>query len=1111
MRALVRFLLWSLLTVLVMVSTLLLWASSEGSLAQSIRLIGAWLPQGQQLTVQNASGSLLQGKVQQWHWQQEQLDLEGQQLQWRIDTDALWTGQLHVPELSLQTLTLRDERPSTPLTPPTNLQLPLSIQAKLHLGSVASTGNVKWQASEIDAHYTYNGHTHQLGLEQLQWAQGRYSGQLQLQADAPLTLQAQLEASITGPQQTPLELQASAQGQLAGAQARIDVQAELQSEVHAHARGTPSPQLKLAAKLYPWQGLSQQSAQAQWHALDAALLWPQAPHTVLEGTLDMRALKQTQGQTSLWQLDLSTRVGQGNLQAQATQTAQGWQGHLKLNQVHSADVYNAIPDTLWSGQARFEKTDQVIDFQTELQGQEHAGATAHVRSQGQWSDQRLKLSSLDVRWAGLIAQGQLQAQMDSKRLQGDVQWQWPGMQGQWRGDLQAERGQGTLMLNLTDATLNARWLAQWPQLPNLPWPALRSANAQLQWSQGWNHPQARLQAQWMQNKWKGQLAMSAQADIAKQTAQTRLSLEQLRITSPTGQAWSAQLATPLLTQHQQVRGHWQTRWSANTLHAQGPDNHAAQLLLAEGQWGAGAHQLQLKAHNWPLAWAQAALGIAALSEAQANTQAQLSIQEQNIRAQLHWDSPFAGTLRADVQSTASLQNGQWQWSSLSPLQGEIQTDLPEMGAWSQLAPPGWRVRGHLSSRIAISGSLAQPTWQGQAQGENIAIRSAVEGVEFRNGRFTAQLQGQQIVLQDFSIAGAGEHGGLLRGQGQIVWPAGDDSKPWDAADGRVQLKLVAEQLRITNRADRRLVISGELDTRVAQRQLQLRGHVRADQALFVLPEDTTPTLGKDVRIQGHNTSATGTPNSSATSGTSGTWLLVPDVQVALDLGEAFYVMGQGVTTRLTGQLQVHSNAQTQGQPRLQGQLQTVGGLYKAYGQNLAIEQGTLNFSGAYDNPQLLIVALRANISERVGVRVTGTALSPNIRLYADPDMPDADKLAWLMLGRSAANGGAESVVLQQAALSLLGGKNTLGSEVAQALGLDEVSLAQGSRADTSATGTAVTLGKRLSKDFYMAYESSLNGTFGSLFIFYDLSRRWTLRAQAGDQNTLDLIYTIRKR
>ena len=52
--------------------------------------------------------------------------------------------------------------------------------------------------------------------------------------------------------------------------------------------------------------------------------------------------------------------------------------------------------------------------------------------------------------------------------------------------------------------------------------------------------------------------------------------------------------------------------------------------------------------------------------------------------------------------------------------------------------------------------------------------------------------------------------------------------------------------------------------------------------------------------------------------------------------------------------------------------------------------------------------------------MTGTALAPRIRLYADPDMPDADKLAWLVLGRSPAAGGAESAVLQQAALVLLG-------------------------------------------------------------------------------------------
>ena len=32
---------------------------------------------------------------------------------------------------------------------------------------------------------------------------------------------------------------------------------------------------------------------------------------------------------------------------------------------------------------------------------------------------------------------------------------------------------------------------------------------------------------------------------------------------------------------------------------------------------------------------------------------------------------------------------------------------------------------------------------------------------------------------------------------------------------------------------------------------------------------------------------------------------------------------------------------------------------------------------------------------------------------------------------------------------------------------------------------------------------------GSFYIFYELSRRFTLRAQTGEQSTLDLIFTLR--
>ena len=79
--------------------------------------------------------------------------------------------------------------------------------------------------------------------------------------------------------------------------------------------------------------------------------------------------------------------------------------------------------------------------------------------------------------------------------------------------------------------------------------------------------------------------------------------------------------------------------------------------------------------------------------------------------------------------------------------------------------------------------------------------------------------------------------------------------------------------------------------------------------------------------------------------------------------------------------------------------------------------------------------------------------------------------------------------------------------LAEALGLDELSVRGADNSNT--TGATVTLGKRVSQDFYVAYESSLAGAMGTLYIFYDLSRRFTLRAQAGEQSAIDLIFTLR--
>ena len=206
--------------------------------------------------------------------------------------------------------------------------------------------------------------------------------------------------------------------------------------------------------------------------------------------------------------------------------------------------------------------------------------------------------------------------------------------------------------------------------------------------------------------------------------------------------------------------------------------------------------------------------------------------------------------------------------------------------------------------------------------------------------------------------------------------------------------------------------------------------------------------------------------------------------------------GCAARSRLTGQ--------SLAAPRLNGTIRTVGGEYQAYGQRLDIERGVLRFTGAIDNPSLDILAIRPRLTQRVGVQVTGTPLTPYVRLYAEPDMAEADKLSWLVLGRASASGGAEAALLQQAAVALLASRSGNGKRgVVASLGLDELSF----RRDGLA-GPAVTLGKRFGRNAYAAYERSLSGAMGTLQLFYDLTRSLKLRAEAGERTAVDLIYTL---
>jgi translocation and assembly module TamB len=474
----------------------------------------------------------------------------------------------------------------------------------------------------------------------------------------------------------------------------------------------------------------------------------------------------------------------------------------------------------------------------------------------------------------------------------------------------------------------------------------------------------------------------------------------------------------------------------------------------------------------------------------------------DLQARLRWDSERLGQASADLVTQLAAgpaEHGalidQW-WPAGAPLTGTVNARLPQVGVWSALAPPGWRMRGTLQAQAQLGGTRAQPVWRGSLAADQLALRSVVDGFEFSQGVLRATLDGDRLTVDRFDLQGP--LGGSLSATGQAQWPLVDGRR-----QPQIDLQMRANTLRVSNRADRRLTLSGQVSAQLAGARLQLRGQLKADSALFVLPDETTPTLSTDVVVRGGR-------NLQAVTSTVAQ--VQPDVSVQLDLGDRFEVRGRGLQTRLTGQLNLRSTV-TQPAPRVFGEVRTASGSYRAYGQQLTIENGALVFNGPYDDPALDILAIRpmgSNTDQRVGVQINGTAQEPRVRLVATPDLPDSEKLAWLVLGRPASGGGAEAAVLQQAALALLAGNDgALNGGLAQALGLDELSYrGETTNADGTTRAAAVTLGKRLSNQLYLSYQTGLAGTMGTVSVFYDVSRRFTLRARAGEENAVDLIFTL---
>ncbi len=206
---------------------------------------------------------------------------------------------------------------------------------------------------------------------------------------------------------------------------------------------------------------------------------------------------------------------------------------------------------------------------------------------------------------------------------------------------------------------------------------------------------------------------------------------------------------------------------------------------------------------------------------------------------------------------------------------------------------------------------------------------------------------------------------------------------------------------------------------------------------------------------------------------------------------------------MRGQLRIRTPG---GRLAINGSVRTERGTFAAYWQKLEIERGIVEFNGPPESPLLDILALRPDIDEIVGVAITGNVQSPQVRLYSESAMSDMDRLSWLVLGRAPDGlGGNDMVLLQTAALGLLAGDGESQTDaVIRSLGLDQISVRQ---TDGDVRDTVITVGKQISRRWFVGYERGVNAATGSWRVTYRAARRITLRAQSGEDSSVDVIWT----
>lgn len=398
----------------------------------------------------------------------------------------------------------------------------------------------------------------------------------------------------------------------------------------------------------------------------------------------------------------------------------------------------------------------------------------------------------------------------------------------------------------------------------------------------------------------------------------------------------------------------------------------------------------------------------------------------------------------------------------APLSGHIRLDVPNLESIRYLLPVGMEVKGSLLADTTVNGTVGNPLLNGTLTGEQLYYRNRDLGIFLENGTLDSHLDGRTWIIDKLNFQ---RKTGQARLNGTV-----DLSNNTPKVDVGVQFS----HYNLIEQSDRNLTLSGDAKFSYNTAEgIVLSGKLLTEKGKIGLIQSDIASLDDDIVIVGE------APKEANVK--------IPfTLDLTLDLNKQFHFSGEGLNVLLGGQLAITSAPKKDLQ--IVGTINIIEGQFKAYGQDLLIEQGSISFVGPVGNPNLQLRALRRFSPVGAGIEVTGSLKAPKTSLIANESMSEKEKLSWLILGRSSSGSSAD-----QAALGI-----TAGAWLADALNnkiglVDEFGLSseQSRDAQTGELNPAeqiITIGKQLTNKLHLGYQYGLNTTKQSILLTYQISQ-----------------------